>query len=276
MITNKYEFIEKINSGSFGSIYKGKNKRTGELVAIKTEIKNNDIKTLKAEAKLYQYFGKLDGFPQLKWFGTTNNINYLVIDLLGNSLKNIIIIYKLLRLKSVIQIGVQMIKLIECLHKKYLLHRDIKPDNFLFGLDNKLTKLHIIDFGLCKRYEYENGHIEENKISKIIGTPNFVSLNVHRGIEPSRRDDIESCIYILLYLYFGKLEWEECKTNIEIFSKKEKIVETEDVPMFIKNLLYYVRFLKFNEKPDYEYIINTMKKVYTDNGFIEDNVYEWN
>ena len=90
MLTNKYLIIEKIKEGSFGTIFKGKNIRTKELVAIKFEPNSIEKKTLKNEAKIYQYFGKIDGFPQLKWFGTNETHQFLVIDLFGNSLKEII------------------------------------------------------------------------------------------------------------------------------------------------------------------------------------------
>ena len=68
MIANKYILLEKINEGSFGSVFKAENNRTKEIVAIKFENKSEQIKSLKNEAKIYQYLGRLDGFPQLKMF----------------------------------------------------------------------------------------------------------------------------------------------------------------------------------------------------------------
>ena len=120
MIANKYKLIEKINEGSFGTIFKAENIRTKEIVAVKIENKSEQIKSLKNEAKIYQYLGRLDGFPQLKTFGTTNNINYLVMNLLGNSLVDVITHYKNLSLNAVLVLGIQMIKRIQRLHEKYL------------------------------------------------------------------------------------------------------------------------------------------------------------
>ena len=113
MLANKYKLIEKLKEGSFGIIFKGENVRTSELVAIKFEPKDIDKKTLKNEAKIYQYFGRLDGFPQLKWFGTNENNNYLVIDLLGISLTEMIQYYKAFCLRTVLLLGVQIIKRIQ-------------------------------------------------------------------------------------------------------------------------------------------------------------------
>ena len=87
IIGNKYELVKKINQGSFGALYQGKNIRTEELVAIKVE-KRIDVNTLKYEANVYNYLKNIDGFVKLRWFGTNEKYNFLVIDLLGNSLKN--------------------------------------------------------------------------------------------------------------------------------------------------------------------------------------------
>jgi serine/threonine protein kinase len=275
MLANKYQLIEKINEGSFGSIYKAQNIRTKELVAIKIELKQNNKKSLKNEAKIYQYLGKLDGFPELKWFGTNERTNYLVINLLGTSLSDIITYYKALSLKTVLVYGIQIIKRIQVLHDKLLLHRDIKPSNFVFGSCTDTNKLYLVDFGFSKRYDYNGKHISENNLRHIIGSTNFVSLNCHKLIEPSRRDDIESCVYVILTMLFGKLEWFD-KTDIdEIYYLKTKIVYIDEVPSFIKIILFYVRSMSFDEKPDYDYIINLLVKEFDNNGFKNDNKFEW-
>lgn len=275
MIANKYILIEKINEGSFGSVFKAENNRTKEIVAIKFENKSEQIKSLKNEAKIYQYLGRLDGFPQLKMYGTTSNVNYLVIDLLGKSLIDRINYYKVFCLKTVLILGIQIFKRIQTLHEKCLLHRDIKPSNFVFGNGNDTNKLFLVDFGFSKRYDYNGKHIEEKNIRNMIGSTNFVSLNIHYNIEPSRRDDIESCIYIILTMLFGKLEWFNKTNTSEIIQLKKQILSIEDVPSFIKIMLYYVRSMKFDEKPDYDYLVNLIIKQFNNNEFKNDEKFEW-
>ena len=257
MIAHKYKLIEKINEGSFGTIFKAKNIRTKEFVAIKFENKSEQMKSLKNEARIYQYLGKLNGFPQLKTFGTTGEFNYLVMDLLGCSLTTIINKYKQISLNTVLVLGIQIIQRIQSLHNNCLLHRDIKPSNFVFGNEDT-NKLFLIDLGFAKRYDYDGKHIEAKNINNIVGSLNFVSINVHNHIEPSRRDDIESCIYVILTMLFGDLEWfEEIDIN-KMALLKRNIINDDTIPLFIKKMLNYIRSIDFTTTPDYDYIINLM------------------
>ena len=276
MISNKYNLIEKISEGSFGSVFKAENIRTKENVAIKFEIKMDNIKSLKNEAKIYQYLGKINGFPQIKMFGTMDKLNYLVIDLLGKSLSNTILYFNKLSLKTTLLIGIQIINRIKVLHENQLLHRDVKPSNFLFGLEKDINKLYLVDFGFSKRYIYNGTHIQEKKLTKIVGSLNFVSLNIHNYIEPSRRDDLESCIYIMLTMLLGKLVWFDKSNLNDIYKLKEQIILLEEVPSFIKILLNYVRKMKFDETPDYNYIINIIIETFKTNLFENDDKFEWN
>ncbi len=262
IVANKYKLLEKINSGSFGSIFKAENIRTGDILAMKVEKKdtnnNNNICTLKNEAKIYQYLNNLYGFPQLKWFGTDSEHNYLAIELYLFSLNALVKREKTLDIKLVAFFGKQMMERIQVLHSKFLLHRDIKPDNFLLDAQNTLF---LIDFGLCKRYDYDGVHILESRINSLVGTANYASINIHNGIEPSRRDDVESCIYIIIYMLFGKLDWEHCATNSDIIALKAAIGSDKcrHLPAFISEMLKYVRQLDFYDKPDYNYLVRLLE-----------------
>ena len=268
MLGNKYRLLAKLSQGSFGQVYKGENIRTGDVVAVKVEPKGGDHKSLKSEAKIYQYLAKLDGFPQLKWYGSTNKVTYLVTDLLDYSISDLVKKEGRLEMEMVLLLGKQMIQRLYILHNYFLLHRDIKPQNFMLQIQT--NKLFLIDFGFCKRYNYDGVHIEEGAISKMIGTPNFVSINVHKGVEPSRRDDLESCIYIMIYMLFGKLFWDKETDSKNMCLKKEQLTNSEKplIPDFLKQLLIYVRALDFDECPDYDEIIKVFDTVYKDMGFI--------
>ena len=270
IIGNKYLLIRKIGIGSFGVVYKGKNIRTNELVAIKVEPNNCKTKILKNEAKIYQFLGNEVGFPQIKWFSVDSNNSYLVLDLLGESLSDYKKRTNNISYNSIIEIAFQMINIIELLHNKDLIHRDLKPDNFLFNNNNN-NNLCLIDFGFCKKYTDSQGnHIINKPTSSLIGTPLFVSLFVHKKGQPSRRDDLESILYIILYL-MNKLEWVNVNVNVNlnlleknettndvIIKMKEDIIFSTKLPLNIINLIIYCRNLKFDECPNYKFIKNQL------------------
>lgn len=259
IINGKYQILEKISKGSFGIVVKCKNIRTGEYNAMKVEKKTTTHKTLMNEAKIYQYLGKQDGFPSLKWYGTDEKYGYMVLDLLDMSLPEMVKVIGPLNAPSICALGLQMLKRINLLHDKELLHRDLKPENFMTGINEYSNKIYLIDMSFCKKYMHNNKHIEEKSINNLIGTPNYISLNVHNKTEPSRRDDLESFAYILLFLLVGKIPWENYSIG-DIYKFKNRIVEMPSIPFFIRNIIMYVRSLKFKDDPDYLYIQDILKK----------------
>jgi serine/threonine protein kinase len=263
IIYKKYRLMEKIGEGSFGNIYKGENIRTRENVAIKVEpIGKNSL--LKNESIIYQYLKNTKGIPSIKWFGKDNLSYYMVINLLGESLQSIKNKKHIFSQQEVLHTGIQLITLLESIHEKGLVHRDIKPDNFLYGLNNEIHNVYIIDFGFCKSFIQKNKHISFKKTNNLIGSKTYASINAHNLIELSRRDDLESLGYILIYLYLGTLSWRDigdCEnTNEQIKFLKEHVIDGQKVPFFLENYIKYVRGLKFEEKPNYLYLKNNFTK----------------
>lgn len=257
MICNKYELLEKIGHGTFSQIFKGRNIRTNELIAIKIEPKTATIKLLQNETRIYKYLNEIEGIriPTMRWFGVDMANYYMVISLMGKSLET----FKKeqptgrLSLSSVLNIGIQMIHLLESIHKAQLIHRDVKPDNFLFGIGAAEQQLYIIDFGFCKKYKSNS---VPSKTSNIIGTPKFASITAHELNELSRNDDLESVGYILIYLFMGELTWDNIVDNNIIKIMKLHMIEfenTEIPPVFI-NYLINVR----KETPNYEKLLSIL------------------
>jgi serine/threonine protein kinase len=259
LIGNKYKLLEKIGEGAFGSIYKGENVRTKELVAVKVEPIKKNTKLLKNESIIYQYLINNDGLPNVKWFGKDKTNYYMVLNLLGESLQSLKERKKIFSLKLVLQIGIQIINLLRMIHNKGLVHRDIKPDNFLLGLNNKSRQINIIDFGFCKTFLNDNKHIDIKKTNNVIGTNNFASTNAHEFNELSRRDDLESLGYMLIYFYLGNLPWKDYSNNEMIKIMKNNIMNDESIPKVILKYFEIIKSLEFKEAPNYELLINIFK-----------------
>ena len=171
IVEKKYKIISKLGEGSFGKIFSGVNTNTDEEVAVKIE-KLDENSLLKNEAKVYKLLENIPGIPRLRSYGTEGKFNYMVIDLLDKSLEDIRIKSgNTLSLKIVLALGIQMLKRIECVHLEGIIHRDIKPDNFLMKKDN--NQIYLIDFGLSKRYldNFDN-HINGTG-RKLMGTARY-------------------------------------------------------------------------------------------------------
>lgn len=149
------------------------------------------------------------GLPQVYDYWQEGKFNVLVMDLLGKSLEDLFVFCrKRFDLKTCLMIARQMVTRIQFLHSKRFIHRDIKPDNFVIGTGKNTHKIYIIDFGLSKKYISSKGvHIPMKTGKSLTGTARYCSINTHKGLEQSRRDDLEGFMYVLYYLLLGRLPW---------------------------------------------------------------------
>lgn len=258
LINKKYKIVEKISNGAFGEVFRAINIRTSEEVAIKVERISKKIKMIKNETIIYTYLKNVKCVPTVKWYGSDDTNYYMVMNLLGNSLQKIKYVVDVFSLKVVFQIAIKVLEIIKLVHERGLVHRDIKPDNFLFGLNECKERLFIIDFGFSKPYVENNDHIKEGSTSGLIGSHTYASLNSHDCLELSRRDDLESIFYMLVYFLNGRLDWQELKVNQlkYIKSTKQQFILKNNLPEELKLFIRYVRNLNFADTPDYDYLIN--------------------
>lgn len=133
-------------------------------------------------------------------------------------------------------LGIQMISRLEYIHNKHIIHRDMKPDNFVMGIDENSGVVYLIDFGLAKKYRSSRTlqHIRYSNNKKLTGTARYASVNALRGVEQSRRDDLEAVGYVLMYFLRGILPWQGLKVDKKedrykkIYEKK-KVTTAEEL-----------------------------------------------
>lgn len=281
---NKYEIVRYISSGSFGNVYEANHNTYNTRVALKIPVKNEQkdgTNSLILESRVYKYLSNPDkGVVDMKLIKDDDlNIRFIAMDLLGKSLESIIRIHNRLELDTVILLAVKMVDILRHVHSYGYIHRDLKPDNFATGFEN-VGKIYCLDFGLAKKYIKRNGnHIDYSEDKKFVGTARYASINAHKGIEQSRRDDLESLGYILVYLYKGKLPWQgikhadKKKRYAAIRKMKEQTtVETlcEGMPNEFLKFFYYIKSLDFDEKPHYSALKKMFNNLLVKRGYTKD------
>jgi serine/threonine protein kinase len=249
MIINKYKIEMEIKRGAFGCISRGNYLKTGEPVAIKIEY--GEMPSLKHEVKIINYLSTsgVKQIPSIYWYGIYENNPCLIITLYECSLFD----YMKHRKITVEKMNILMLKtldIIERIHRFFVLHRDIKPANFMI----KDGDIFLIDFGLSTFYMNENGeHYPNKQNNTIIGTPKFVSINIHMGHQYSRRDDLISLGYMYVYMILGDAIWFSDiykHNNMDDINKTSKKIIDIDHPIniLLKHNKSYDVFSKYIQK----------------------------
>ena len=280
----QFEKTDKLlGKGGYSSVYvcKKKNSDSTKIYAMKiSEIYKSPQKNnhLLIEYKILKYLSGGIGIPKVYSFGKENNDSntYLLVQqLLGNNLTQELKKYNNKIPKEIyINMAVQMITRIEFLHSKGLIHCDIKPENFALSIDNNDKKniiVYLIDFGLAEPYmnlkTKEHRQQKERKGRK--GTMDYCSMNSHSELSLSRRDDLESLAYCLIFLYYGKLPWlsrsNNGYNNETILNMKIEFssygCEIKNIHKNLKKFLDYAIKLKFDEAPNYKYLKQLVKEI---------------
>ena len=257
---SKYRAIKKIGEGSFGKVYKAEYK--GEFYAMKFESISEGQNLLESEATIMSYL-KGPNIPFIKIYGNNNEYNILVMELMGKSLEDIFNIKQKFSVKTTAMIGYQMINILKYIHDRHIIHRDMKPDNFVMGYDYKNAKLYLLDFGLAKKYRSSKTLVQYPYIKKkkLTGTARYASIHALEEMEQSRRDDLESAGYVMMYFLRGSLPWQGLKIKTKE-DRYRRILETKkdtstdelckDFPEEFKYYLDYCKSLGYSENPDYE------------------------
>lgn len=283
----KYEIDKKLGAGCFGEVWRGHDAQTKQQVAVKFEDFQGSAPQLEHEVEILKIIAsptQPQGFTECFYWGHEGRYRCMVMELLGKSLED--------RLQgcggkftvpTAVLCAEQVLRRIEYLHSKGIVHRDIKPENFAFGVKEKIHHLYMIDFGLSKKY-YDIKHVQIREKLSLTGTARYASINAHKGIEQSRRDDLEAIGHMLIYFLRGSLPWSglEAKTQEQKYRKireKKEAVPLDELcngfPDAFKIYLRTARDLEFKERPDYNALRKLFKEVRDRDGPLEDHGMQW-
>ena len=282
LIADNFVMLSLIGKGAFGEILLSFSMRDNMEVAVKKEVKKfGKVPQLRTEAKIYQSLlsiqpqditgskalsqEEIQGVPKFYGMGEIVDYYYLIIEFLGPNLVELLNYCKTKKftISTVCLIALQVINRIENIHKHNFIHRDIKPENFLIGSHQKSNIIYLIDFGLSKRYKNPKNHqhIPYREGRPLTGTARYVSISTHLGIEQSRRDDLESIGYVLVFFLKGTLPWQGLKNGGDKYQRimeKKLQIPTEmlchGLPGEFALFINYSKSLRFEDRPDYDYI----------------------
>ncbi|KAF0987418.1 hypothetical protein HZS_1990, partial [Henneguya salminicola] len=285
IIGKKYKLLETIGKGGFGVVFSGYDLEENKNVAIKLDYSNHCSVSLKSESEIYDCISDGVHIPHAHLINRSRTQQALVMELLGPSLDEIRQeVGGKFCLKTICHISIQILLLLEYIHSRSIVHRDIKPQNFLIGRKNP-SQIYIIDFGLAKKYCKYSDISDLNYVNFpfIFGSIDYLSVNAHRGLEQSYRDDLESLFYVLMNLYLGHIPWQNTTSNnvahkIELILQKKLSInykEYPNLPQQFHEYLNYVRKLEFGEHANYAYLRNLFYQTLQMNNLPYDNTYEW-
>ena len=270
LIFGKYKVTKLIGKGSFGCVFQGTNIKTQEIIALKFEQRNSDSNLLKEESVFLSLL-KGPGIPKIITYGRYYKFNVLIQEILGFNLMQIKAMTKRYTIKDIGMMGIQMMDRIEYIHSKNIIHRDIKPENFTTGYED-LSNIYLIDFGIAKKYRSSRSlkHVKFELTGRMFGTVRYASYNASRGVQQSRRDDLESIGHMLIYLYTGKLPWKGI--NLKDKQRKKKYLDMlllkkyttlevicHGMPKEFLDYYRYCRNLSFEQDPDYDFLRNCFR-----------------
>ncbi len=253
--------LKEIGHGAFGKVILMQDpKKESKVYAVKTEDINATIPQLHYEFRVYKKLHGIAGIPAVHALWQHNGHTHMAMQLLGPSLEKVI--QSITLWDIVTWVAPKTLSILEQIHARGFLHRDIKPENMLLGVTGLRGRdIYLVDYGLSKRYRMDAlDHIPYKDGKRLTGTVRYASVHTHLGEEQSRRDDLESLGYVLVYLIKHKLPWMnaggndkreqgERIMNIKVKTSMEDLCT--GLPLAFVHYFRHVRALAYDQTPDY-------------------------
>lgn len=306
LIDNEFSYSSNvvISKGNTHDIFIGNIIKDNSQCAIKTEEISTSSPQLEHEYTMLSalHDKKCKNIPKVYKYSKKGSKNILIMELLGHSIEKLFSLcnYKFSFTSSLLIIE-QMLDIIKSIHSNDIIHRDIRPEHFIYdkasssdiikpALDdglpvdiNPLSKMYLIDFGVSKYFidQETHKHIAFKNKKDFQGSAMYSSVWSHLGAEKSRRDDLDSIAFIMIYLLKGELPWQKVKAK----TKKEIKNTITELKVSISpmelckgipfeecvRLIHYIRGLQFEEVPKYDYMRQLIAKAIEKSGYEENN-----
>ncbi|KAG4919925.1 Casein kinase 1-like protein HD16 [Glycine soja] len=269
-----YKVERKLGKGGFGQVFVGRRERaTGAgavEVALKFEHRNSKGCNYGPpyEWQVYNTLGGSYGIPKVHYKGRQGEYYVMVMDILGPSLWDLWnSSSQMMSSEMVSCIAVESLSILEKMHSKGYVHGDVKPENFLLGQPATVQekKLFLVDLGLATKWRDTSSgqHVDyDQRPDMFRGTVRYASVHAHLGRTASRRDDLESLAYTLVFLHKGRLPWQGYQGDSKSFlvCKKKMGTSPETLcclcPPPFRHFLETVVNMKFDEEPNYSKLIS--------------------
>ncbi|KAK7390722.1 hypothetical protein VNO78_18753 [Psophocarpus tetragonolobus] len=264
-----YRVERKLGKGGFGQVFVGRRERAtgaGAMeVALKFEHRNSKGCNYGPpyEWQVYNTLGGSYGIPKVHYKGRQGEYYIMVMDILGPSLWDLWnSSSQTMSAEMVSCIAVESLSILEKMHSKGYVHGDVKPENFLLGqpATAQEKKLFLVDLGLATKWRDTSSglHVDyDQRPDMFRGTVRYASVHAHLGRTASRRDDLESLAYTLVFLHKGRLPWQGYQGDSKSFlvCKKKMGTSPETLccmcPPPFRQFLEIVVNMKFDEEPNY-------------------------
>ncbi|GKV21735.1 hypothetical protein SLEP1_g31688 [Rubroshorea leprosula] len=283
-----YKIERKLGKGGFGQVFVGRRVNGGNEratgagameVALKFEHRNSKGCNYGPpyEWQVYTALGGSHGVPKVHYKGRQGDYYIMVMDMLGPSLWDVWNNSgQAMSTEMVACIAVESLSILEKMHSKGYVHGDVKPENFLLGQPStsQEKKLFLVDLGLATKWKDGGSgqHVDyDQRPDMFRGTVRYASVHAHLGRTASRRDDLESLAYTLIFLHRGRLPWQGYQGDNKSFLVcKKKMATTPEVlccfcPAPLKQFLEIVMNMKFDEEPNYAKLISLFDSLLSSN-----------